>query len=73
MPAWFAHQEKSKHAQSNNINHNYPYDFQESNQNLKRFELVLFRIFIVLNKNMGDSFLWKTGTSTPFFIFFNPN
>jgi hypothetical protein len=22
---------------------------------------------------MGDSFLWKTGTSTPFFIFFNPN
>jgi hypothetical protein len=24
-------------------------------------------------KNMGDSFLWKTGTSTPFFIFFNPN
>jgi exonuclease III len=25
------------------------------------------------NKNMGDSFLWKTGTSTQFFIFFNPN
>jgi hypothetical protein len=24
-------------------------------------------------KNMGDSFLWKTGTSTPLSIFFNPN